>query len=236
MYAPDFSPGDELGAPDPAGTHHGAMSDFSAIIGPFTLTADSIMEFDHLFNTESGFDGGVMEVALGAPVFNATPFADNVTTFDLGNHMIQNGYTGKLDGTLEGAVILSPLQGRRAFTGSRGLGSHEDFAASICRGGPLNPSGLPVYIRFRMTSDAASTPGVQSGWYIDNVSINGLANCVLPPPPAPNVTSLVSLATANPGSSSGVSQYDLTIKNVSTQAIYAPLRLRSPASVPQVVE
>ena len=57
------------------------------------------------------------------------------------------------------------------------------------------------------------------------MSISGLADCVLPPPPAPNVTSLVSLATANPGSSGGVSQYDLTIKNVSSQAIYAPLRL-----------
>ena len=183
------------------------------------------MEFDHLFNTESGFDGGVMEVALGAPVFNATPFADNVTTFDLGNHMIQNGYNGKLDGLLVNPVMLSPLQGRRAFTGSRGLARTKISLRAFATGGPLNPTGLPVYIRFRMTSDAASTPGVRSGWYIDNVSINSLADCVLPPPPAPNVTSLVSLATANPGSSGGVSQYDLTIKNVSSQAIYAPLRL-----------
>ena len=35
-------------------TGDGAPSDFSAIIGPFTLTADSVMEFDHLFNTEIG--------------------------------------------------------------------------------------------------------------------------------------------------------------------------------------
>ena len=62
MYAPDFSPGDQLGLPDPAGTHHGGASDFSAIMGPFNLTADSVMEFDHFFNTESAFDGGVMEV------------------------------------------------------------------------------------------------------------------------------------------------------------------------------
>ncbi|HEX5702142.1 MAG TPA: hypothetical protein VFX97_02860 [Pyrinomonadaceae bacterium] len=225
MYAPDFSPGDELGAPDPAGTHHGAVSDFSAIIGPFTVTADSIMEFDHRFNTESGFDGGVMEVALGVPSFNATPFPDNVTTFDLGNHMIQNGYNGKLDGLLVNPVMLSPLQGRRAFTGSRGLSRTKISLRAFANGGPLNPSALPVYIRFRMTSDAASTPGVLSGWYIDNVSISDLSSCVLPPPPAPNVTSLVSLATANPGSSGGVSQYDLTVKNVSAQAIYAPLRL-----------
>ncbi|MGQ0762203.1 MAG: hypothetical protein ACT4OT_09360 [Acidobacteriota bacterium] len=224
MYAPDFSPGDEHGLPDPVGTHHGGASDFSAIIGPFNVTADSVMEFNHFFNTESAFDGGVMEVALGAPQFNASPFPDNVTTFDLGNHMIQNGYNGRLDGAFEG-IMLSALQGRRAFTGFRALGRTKISLRAFAAGGALNPTGLPVYIRFRMTSDAASTPGPQSGWYIDNVSISDLGSCVLPPPPALNVTSMVSLATANPRSTSGVSQYDLTIKNVSSQAIYAPLRL-----------
>lgn len=218
MYAPDFDPGE-----NPA-TGNGAPSDMSAIIGPFTLTADSVMEFDHFFSTENGFDGGVMEVALGAPSFNATPFPDNTTTYDLGNHFIQNGYNGRLDAASFG-VILSHLQGRRAFTGSRGLARTKISLRAFAPGGPLNPSGLPVYVRFRMTSDAGTTGGPGSGWYIDNVSLTSFADCVLPPPPAPNVTSLVSLATANPGSSGGVSQYDLTIKNVSSQAIYAPLRL-----------
>lgn len=225
MYAPDFSPGDQHALPDPAGTHHGGASDMSAIIGPFNLTADSVMEFDHFFNTESAFDGGVIELALGSPTFVATPYPNNVTTFDLGNHMIQNGYNGKLDGTLADPVMLSALQGRRAFTGARALSRTKISLRAFANGGPMNPSGLPIYIRFRMTSDAASTPGAGSGWYIDNVSISDLGSCVLPPPPAPNVTSLVSLATANPRSSGGVSQYDLTIKNVSSQSIYAPLRL-----------
>lgn len=218
MYAPDFDPGE-----NPA-TGNGAPSDFSATIGPFTFTGDSVMEFDHFFFTENGFDGGVMEVALGAPSFNATPFPDNVTTFDLGNHIFQNGYNGKLDGGLSG-VILSHLQGRRAFTGSRGLSRTKISLRAFTSGGPLNPSGLPVYIRFRMTSDVGTSAGPGSGWYIDNVSISNLTDCVLPPPPAPNVTSMVSLATANPRSSGGVSQYDLTIKNISSQTIYAPMRL-----------
>ncbi len=219
MYAPDFNPGDNPAFGD------GAASDFSAVIGPFTLTADSIMEFDHAFRTEGSFDGGVMELALGAPKFTANPYPDNVTTFDLGNHMIQNGYTGKLDGTIEGAAILSTLQGRRAFTGSRALSRTKISLRDFASGGPLNPSGLPVYIRFRMTSDLATTGGPLSGWYIDNVSVSDLGSCVLPPPPAPNVTSMVSLATSNPRSTGGVSQYDLTIKNISAQTIYAPLRL-----------
>jgi photosystem II stability/assembly factor-like uncharacterized protein len=213
MYAPDFDPGTD-----------GANSDFSAIIGPFTLTSDSVMEFDHYFFTEGGFDGGLMELALGAPSFNATPFPDNVTTFDLGNHIFQNGYNGKLDGGLSG-VMLSHLQGRRAFTGSRGLARTKISLRAFVAGGPLNPSGLPVYIRFRMTSDVGTSAGPGSGWYIDNVSISSLTDCVLPPPPAPDVTSMVGLATANPRSSGGISQYDVTIKNVSSQAIYAPIRL-----------
>ena len=178
MYAPDFDPGSD-----------GAPSDMSAIIGPLTLTADSVMEFDHLFRTESAFDGGVMELAIGAPAFNATPFPDNTTTFDLGNHFIQNGYNGKLDGTLNG-VILSPLQGRRAFTGSGGL-SRVKISLRAFAGGLLNPNSSPVYIRFRMTSDAATTAGPASGWYIDNVVVNNLAACAAPTPtptPTPIVT------------------------------------------------
>ena len=151
MYAPDFDPGSD-----------GAPSDMSAIIGPFNLTGDSVMEFDHQFFTENGFDGGVIEVALGAPAFNSTPYPDNVTTFDLGNHFIQNGYNGKLDGTFEGAV-LSILQGRRAFTGSQALTRARISLRAFAAGGPLNPNGQPVYIRFRMTSDAATTAGLSAG-------------------------------------------------------------------------
>ncbi|MBA2527018.1 MAG: hypothetical protein H0V18_14740 [Pyrinomonadaceae bacterium] len=182
MYAPDFDPGSD-----------GAVSDFSAIIGPFSLTGDSVMEFDHFFNTEGAFDGGVMELAIGAPTFNANPFPNNTTTFDLGNHIIENGYNGKLDGTFNG-VILSTLQGRRAFTGSRGL-SHVKISLRAFAGGLFNPGAAPVYIRFRMTSDVLTTAGPQSGWYIDNVAINNLASCPTPTPtatPTPVPTPIVT--------------------------------------------
>jgi len=189
MYAPDFDPGSD-----------GAPSDASAIIGPFTLTANSVMEFDHFFFTEGGFDGGTMELAIGSPNFNATPYPDNTNTFDLGNHMIQNGYNGKLDGTFEG-VVLSPLQGRRAFTGSRGL-SHTKISLRAFAGGLLNPSGLPVYIRFRMTTDAATTAGLLSGWYIDNVAVNNLADCPIAPCDLVNLA-LSAVATASSSHATG---------------------------------
>jgi hypothetical protein len=40
-----------------------------------------------------------------------------------------------------------------------------------------------------------------------------------------SVTSMVSLVTANPRSSLGVSSYDVSMRNISTQTIFAPLRL-----------
>ena len=173
MYAPDFSPGE--GQPDPGGTGGGAPSDFSSVIGPLTLTATSLMEFDHMIRAEAFFDGGVIEVAVGAPVFGATPFPNNTTTFDAGNYIIEGGYNGQLDGTLEGAVILSPLQGRRAYTGTKGLHHVRIALGSFAAGGTLNPAGLPVFIRFRMTSDAATAIGSGGGWYIDNLTLNNVS-------------------------------------------------------------
>lgn len=165
MFAPDFDPPDD-------GT--GAPSDFSTRIGPLTLTTTSLMEFDHRFAAEGKFDGGVLELALGDPTFaGSTPFPNNITVFDLGDYIIDGKYNDKLDGTLEG-VFLSPLQGRRAFTGVKGFAKTRVALESFAPGRHNNPSGLPVYIRFRMTSDAGTSLGPDSGWYIDNLSINNM--------------------------------------------------------------
>jgi len=172
MYAADFSPSE--GQPDPAGTGGGAPSDFSTVIGPLTLTATSLMEFDHKIAAEAFFDGGVIEVALGAPVFDATPFPNNNTTFDAGNYIIDGGYNAKLDGTLEGAVIGSPLQGRRGYTGTKGFHHVRIALGSFAAGGSNNSLGLPVFLRFRMSSDVATAIGSGGGWYIDNLVINNL--------------------------------------------------------------
>jgi hypothetical protein len=36
--------------------------------------------------------------------------------------------------------------------------------------------GLPVFLRFRMSSDVATAIGGGGGWYIDNLVINNLTN------------------------------------------------------------
>ncbi|MGB8511017.1 MAG: hypothetical protein WCD76_21785, partial [Pyrinomonadaceae bacterium] len=186
MYAPDFSPGHENGLPDPGGTGHGGPSDFSTQIGPFNnpsapasmLTATSIMEFDNTINAEAGFDGGVLEIKVGGPFVqaDATPFPDNTTVWDLGDYLIDGYYNARLDGSLPaGGQKGSALQGRRAYTGVKSLHHVRAVLRNFAPGGIHNPNGLPVFIRFRMTSDAATANGVDAGWFVDNLVINNLA-------------------------------------------------------------
>ncbi|HEY0385377.1 MAG TPA: FG-GAP-like repeat-containing protein, partial [Pyrinomonadaceae bacterium] len=177
MYAPDL---------DPTSDGTGAMSDFSTRIGPFTLTPASVMEFDHFFSAEATFDGGVIEISVGDPTFaNTTPYPNNTTNFDAGNYIFEGGYNGKLDGlTPAGGAFGSVLQGRRAYTGVGSLQHVRVALGSFAPGGFNNPSGQQVYIRFRMSSDVATSNGDNSGWYIDNLVINTLVPpATLPPFP-----------------------------------------------------
>jgi hypothetical protein len=181
MYAPDFSPGDEANgcSVDPAGTRCGGNSDFFTQIGPISgLTATSIMEFDNAINAEAGFDGGVVEIKVGGPFAggDATPFPDNTVVWDLGDYLIEGYYNGRLDGAgLAGPTFGSALQGRRAYSGIKGPHHVRADLRNFSPGALHNPNSLPVYIRFRMTSDVATANGVDAGWFIDNLVINNLA-------------------------------------------------------------
>lgn len=66
------------------------------------------------------------------------------------------------------------LQGRRAYTGAKGLHHVRIALGSFAAGGPNNPLGLPVFLRFRMSSDVATAIGSGGGWYIDNLVIVNL--------------------------------------------------------------
>jgi hypothetical protein len=165
MFAPDFDPPDD-------GT--GAQSDFSTKIGPLSLTPTSIMEFDHRFASEAKFDGGVIQICVGdAACNNTAPFPNNVTEFDAGPFIIEGQYNDKLDGTIEG-VPSSPLLGRLAYTGVKGFHHVRLSLWAFAPGQYRNPSGLPVYARFRMVSDAGTSLGPNSGWYIDNLVVNNM--------------------------------------------------------------
>jgi hypothetical protein len=141
------------------------------------------MQFDNFVNAENTFDGGVIEIGVGAPpnAGSSTPFPDNATTYDAGDYIIEGYYNGHLDGSLPacpptGSCFGSALQGRRAFTGLKGLHSVRIALGSFAPGQVRNPNSLPVYIRFRMSSDVATANGVDAGWYVDNLVINNLTS------------------------------------------------------------
>lgn len=215
MYAPDF---------DPGASGQGGPSNFATLIGPLTLTRGSILEFDHRFSTETGFDGNNLEIVLGTPTadpIDATPFPNNTSTFELNDYIIQGGYTGALDARLEGAAIGSPLQGRMSFTGTGSLthvrAALGDFAAGAVR----NPNSLPVYVRFHTSSDVGTNAGDGSGWYVDNLVVNNftpVVNVSISGTITKNGSPLVGVSVALSGTSS-----DTATTNASGQYTFGNL-------------
>jgi len=105
--------------------------------------------FFHKYATESGFDGGVVEISSdGGTTWNYLP----------PNKFVRNGYNGIIP------IVNNPLIGTSdaaAFTGTIG-----DYVCSIASLGDY--AGQNIRIRFRMTSDVGT---VVDGWYIDDVYI-----------------------------------------------------------------
>ena len=141
-----FDPGSGSGqswfAPDP-----GIESDlWVRTASPIAVAGNPTLTFWHDYNTEPGYDGGVVEIS-----------SDGGSSWsDLGSAMTANGYNSSLS-----SCCGNPLGGRQAFTGNGGgyLQTSVDLSAW---------SGEQVLLRWRLGSDS-SVPG--TGWYLDNVEI-----------------------------------------------------------------
>ena len=124
------------------------------------------LSFRHSFNleasgvsTNSGFDGGVLEIKIGSD-----PFTDII---DAGGIFLAGGYTRILSSSWG-----NPLGGRNAWSGYSGgfITTTVDLPAAAL--------GQTVQFRWRCGSD--SSVG-NTGWYIDTVTVGVLACCVNPP-------------------------------------------------------
>jgi uncharacterized repeat protein (TIGR01451 family) len=110
------------------------------------IPPDAVLQFQHRYQTEAGFDGGVVEIT-----------DDGGSTWqDLGPHMIQNGYNRTLSSCCD-----NPLPGRQAFSGNSGayLQTVVDLSSF---------ESDHVRFRFRMGTDS-SIGGV--GWRVDDVEV-----------------------------------------------------------------
>lgn len=111
----------------------------------YTLTAPGLLSFWHSYNTESSYDGGVVELSIdgGNAWFDAAPY------------IFENGYNNKIIGT-------SALTNQNAYSGNSG-----GFIRTT-----INLSKFvnkPLQFRFRFASDNG---GSSTGWYIDDIVLS----------------------------------------------------------------
>jgi len=109
------------------------------------------ISFRHLYNVESGYDGGVLEVSV-----NGGAFTDIVA---LGGSFVQNGYNGKI----AGAIHENPLATRYAWTGDS-LG----FLTTIANL-PGSDASRNVQFQWRLGCDVGTA---EVGWYVDTVEVS----------------------------------------------------------------
>ncbi|MGF2410907.1 M36 family metallopeptidase [Ferruginibacter sp.] len=115
------------------------------------------LTFKHRYNTEDGWDGGVVEISTNG----------GTTWTDLGPNMTSGAYNGGL-----GAGAGNNLAGRAAFTGTS-VGAGLPVTTVI---GLASYAGQSVKIRFRFGSDdnTAGT-GSPTGWWVDDIVLDAVA-------------------------------------------------------------
>ena len=121
----------------------------------------AVVSFRHRFNTEGGWDGGVLEIKIGDGTFQDLVAA--------GGSFIENGYNGKL-----GAYTNdnNPLGDRDAWSGNSG--GYITARAFL----PPSAAGQNVQLRWRFGSDENTTGGgANPGWFVDTVKVIGDYTC-----------------------------------------------------------
>lgn len=149
VFAPDFS----------AST--GSEADLTS--PPIAInSAAATVSFRHRFSTETGWDGGVLDISIGGG-----PFTDIIAA---GGAFISNGYTAGLG--QGGSVGFNPLQGRQSWTGNS-----NGFITTVVQL-PAAANGQNVQLKFRMGADDNTVgSGPNPGWNIDTIKVNGSYSC-----------------------------------------------------------
>ncbi|MEO6254604.1 MAG: M36 family metallopeptidase, partial [Ferruginibacter sp.] len=110
------------------------------------------LSFWHRWNTEDGWDGGVVEISTNGGASWNDVGAANFTL---------NGYNGGL-----GAAPTNALSGRAAFTGLQGTFINTKINLA-------SYNGSSVMIRFRFGSDDNTTaPAPPEGWWVDDITLS----------------------------------------------------------------
>ena len=150
------------------------------------------LSFRNFYNTQSGADGGVLEIQIGAGAY-----ADILAA---GGSFAGNGYNGTLgSGT-------STINGRAAWTGNSG-----GFITTTVNL-PAAAAGQNVHLKWRLGTDN-STSG--SGWYVDTISVkDGSYTCCSGSPSI----AITQTASTNPAVMGQNLTYTLVVTNQGSAA------------------
>jgi hypothetical protein len=190
-------------APNAAFSPDAAAVGVNEIVSPVISlpTTSSVLSFLHSYNLESSYDGGVLEIKIGAGAFT-----DIITA---GGSFNSGGYNSGID-----VNYSNPLAGRSAWSGS----SSGFVTTSVTL--PAAAIGQLIQLKWRCGTDNSTGGG---GWWIDSVSINSVlcACCANNPPVLPlqtdrTIPQFAALTVTNTASDAdsppGTLSYQLTAK------------------------
>jgi uncharacterized repeat protein (TIGR01451 family) len=164
-------------APNAAFTPNQSDTGEASLISPVIAinSATAQLTFRHNYNLESGFDGGVLEIKIGAGAFTDILAA--------GGSFVSGGYNDTLDmGAKSCPETPNPLAGRDAWTGAS-----EVYQTTIVNL-PAAAAGQNIQLRWRAGFDCSES---FSGWRVDTVSIGEGFICCSAPAPAINLVKLI---------------------------------------------
>ncbi len=155
-------------ATGPNSAPNSAFTNDPATIGESSLeslpisisSTSSRLSFKNKYITESGFDGMVLEIKIGAGAY-----ADIVTA---GGAFVSGGYNGTIS-----TAFMNPFAGRAAWTGTS-AGGYVDSVVTL----PAAANGQMVQFKWRMGSDSSVAA---TGVNIDDVSVLNGYSCVAAP-------------------------------------------------------
>ena len=139
----------------------------------------SQLSFRHRYELESGFDGGVLEIKIGAGAFT--------DILSAGGSFASGGYVQALSSG-------NALGARQAWTGTNATFS------TVVVNLPASAASQVVQFRWRCGTDSSVS---RAGWWIDSVAINGALCCGGAFPPV--ITTQPQSQTVSQGSAAGFS-------------------------------
>lgn len=144
--------------PNAAFTNNPPTASQQSLVAPslFVASMPAQLTFRNRYATENAWDGGVLEIAIGAGAFQDILAA--------GGSFASGGYNGTLN-----AGSANPLAGRQAWTGTSA-----GFVLTTVNLPPAS-AGEDIVLRWRMGSDGSVGA---TGWWIDTISASLGSACV----------------------------------------------------------